>query len=520
MMADTFANIIYQNWIFDIPKIFDICAIWGRSNTNIIAKMIGNLFKKQPSYLQDLDQALESVRDIFAEMIASCSKEMKEENVLVLQWKCIDISATLYNFLSACPSEALDIIVKNDILVQIAKLYEAVVPRCTSTWITFEHNGEGKHSLRLAKLWLTFLAEQLLQFCYCRQVNVSTLTPDAEVLSVLDRVLEEETFTADWAQFRSLGDIFKSISKLPGVDETRIAYMIQVIETLSSEASPKLQSHENDQSVVTSTQAEEVADQTINKNHDDAGSADSAGASAIEAIKSIFPDFGEGFIISCLQELEWSHEAVIECILEGNLPARVRDLPRDMEKPQDNQASLGPLTSQFLENRHNVFDGDEFDIFSGKKIDNDMVHRGKREMEPAIVLDDRTSVQINKDMYLYEYEDEYDDTYDDMTAFEHTQEEETKDPSESQSGPTEPIEVNDNKKTWGPDKAPGGRVRGGGGNNRDGKPTQKPKVDLSSRSKESLIARRRKDANKASRANHNRRAGADRKRQASMQGGM
>eukprot|EP00039_Didymoeca_costata_P014591 m.237278 g.237278 ORF g.237278 m.237278 type:complete len:102 (+) comp16056_c0_seq2:495-800(+) len=80
--------------------------------------------------------------------------------------------------------------------------------------------------------------------------------------------------------------------------------MIQVIETLSSEASPKLQSHENDQSVVTSTQAEEVADQTINKNHDDAGSADSAGASAIEAIKSIFPDFGEGFIISCLQELE------------------------------------------------------------------------------------------------------------------------------------------------------------------------------------------------------------------------
>jgi len=36
-----FAEIIYNNYLFDIPKILDLCVLFGKGNSQLVHKMIG-----------------------------------------------------------------------------------------------------------------------------------------------------------------------------------------------------------------------------------------------------------------------------------------------------------------------------------------------------------------------------------------------------------------------------------------------------------------------------------------------
>ena len=47
----TFGDILYENFLFDVPKFMDICALYGgesSSNTPLLRKMLENIFYKQP----------------------------------------------------------------------------------------------------------------------------------------------------------------------------------------------------------------------------------------------------------------------------------------------------------------------------------------------------------------------------------------------------------------------------------------------------------------------------------------
>lgn len=39
-----FGEIIYDNFLFDIPKILDLCVLFGKGNSQLLHKMIGKLF--------------------------------------------------------------------------------------------------------------------------------------------------------------------------------------------------------------------------------------------------------------------------------------------------------------------------------------------------------------------------------------------------------------------------------------------------------------------------------------------
>lgn len=55
---------IYDNYIFDIPRLFDICSIYAINNKDLLSKMIGNIFKQQPGYTRDLIGAIESIKNV------------------------------------------------------------------------------------------------------------------------------------------------------------------------------------------------------------------------------------------------------------------------------------------------------------------------------------------------------------------------------------------------------------------------------------------------------------------------
>ena len=59
-----FGDILYQHFLFDIPKMFDLCSIYGQENSVLLGKMISNIFTNQRCYSQDLMASIDSTYEV------------------------------------------------------------------------------------------------------------------------------------------------------------------------------------------------------------------------------------------------------------------------------------------------------------------------------------------------------------------------------------------------------------------------------------------------------------------------
>ena len=148
--------------------------------------------------------------------------------------------------------------------------------------------------------------------------------------------------------------------------------------------------------------------------------------SLVSHVQDLLPGLGDGFVILCLEELNYDVEQVINLILEDNLPPSLQNLDRNLSKDEVMKSRKQP-TETLLEQRHSVFDKDEFDIFAGNKVDVSKIHKGKRRDKASLktLLTDKSDITESvKERYsAYDvfnrhvwtaslYDDEYDDTYD------------------------------------------------------------------------------------------------------------
>ena len=61
MSPEVHAGIVYDRFLFDLPKILDLCVLYGEGNRALLSKMIGNLFEKQPKYVEDWCATIKSM---------------------------------------------------------------------------------------------------------------------------------------------------------------------------------------------------------------------------------------------------------------------------------------------------------------------------------------------------------------------------------------------------------------------------------------------------------------------------
>ncbi len=52
---------LYNEYIFDIPRIFDFCSLYYFSNTSHIKQIVSHIFEIQPKYNNDLKHAIDLV---------------------------------------------------------------------------------------------------------------------------------------------------------------------------------------------------------------------------------------------------------------------------------------------------------------------------------------------------------------------------------------------------------------------------------------------------------------------------
>ncbi|CAF3453483.1 unnamed protein product [Rotaria sp. Silwood1] len=75
-----FGHVIYDNYIFDIPRLFDICSLYAVNNKELLSKMIGNIFKQQEAYTKDLHDAIKSIKDSSQASASSSTSVKKSTN--------------------------------------------------------------------------------------------------------------------------------------------------------------------------------------------------------------------------------------------------------------------------------------------------------------------------------------------------------------------------------------------------------------------------------------------------------
>ncbi|XP_039628205.1 activating signal cointegrator 1 complex subunit 2 isoform X2 [Polypterus senegalus] len=603
-----FGEIIYNNFLFDIPKILDLCVLYGKGNGPLLHKMIENIFSQQEAYYSDLDETIPTVLQVLDNILKKCGLQMDGaftgepqklgvqgapslmdislmDFVDVVQFLC-DTCTTLCSFLDIFPT-ACKTFQNHKFLTRLACFYEILVPELETA--IRRRTSEDKRIQE--DLWTRLchsqkkmieIAHFLINYCCLQPIlessseNINLFVED--FLQIFTTLIQEKRFLADYdEQFPVADDISLLQQVSPFLDDTRTSYILQGVEsaweglgrkkhgvptTHTSHPEPhKLEA----EGAVGGSEAQPQRE--INKNTSKPSQVSvSSGEleSLIFQVQDLLPDLGEGFIMACLEEYAFDSEVVINNILESKLLPNLEKLDRTLPRPKKEVSTV-------LSSRCNIFDDDEFDVFNRDHVDTSCIWKGKRQRGSARALvNDKQHVKEQKERYKsYEvvveeipvgegsrdgfytdnYDDEYDDTYDANQVGANDQDDDTellsrrpfttplilstknKQELENERDDNEDDDYKEEEKNNGPmrdlfiqDPAvlrEQAEARRAAQYHRRGfKPDSSANVTGAPRgrgqSKETVQERRKKESHKSTRANHNRRAMADRKRNKGM----
>ncbi|XP_074015419.1 activating signal cointegrator 1 complex subunit 2 isoform X7 [Numenius arquata] len=593
-------------------KILDLCVLFGKGNSLLLQKMIENIFTWQPSYFSDLDETLPTVLQVFNNILHKCGLQCEgasaepqklEERVNVtpgnmplqelkdiVLYLC-DTCTTLWAFLDVFPL-ACQTFQKHEFCYRLASFYELAIPELESAikkrryednsvfadlWRRISHSR--KKMIEAFHILINQVCLQPILESSCENIQPFI----EEFLQIFTSVLQERRFLRDYDELFPVEDDVSLLQQASStLDETRTAYILQAVESAwegvdrkkaQTVKDPTPPATSNGASAVEEGTAEEVEELGAAYASEDecagAAAAPIAKVSGVELdslisqVKDLLPDLGEGFILACLEEYGYSAEQVINNILEDKLVPYLDKLDRTTQR------QLKPDPTPLVTSRYNVFQNDEFDVFSRDSVDVSRIQKGKRTREKDTtrsLLNDKRLVAEQKERYsqysviveevplqpgeaqLYkeDYEDEYDDTYDGNQVGandadsddelisrrpftipqvlrpkgqEEGQEEEEEDDEEEE----EEAEKERTKDQFVQDpavlreRAEARRLAylARKGHKHDSSAVV-GNVKGHGQNRETVQERRKKEANKSTRANHNRRAMADRKRNKGM----
>uniref|UniRef100_A0A8C6B1Y3 Activating signal cointegrator 1 complex subunit 2 n=1 Tax=Monodon monoceros TaxID=40151 RepID=A0A8C6B1Y3_MONMO len=458
-------------------KILDLCVLFGKGNSPLLQKMIGNIFLQQPSYYNDLDETMPTILQVFSNILQHCGlqgdgacatpQKLEERGRLtpsdmpLLELKDIvlylcDTCTTLWAFLDifplACPTFQ-----KHDFCYRLASFYEIAIPELESAI----KKRRLEDSKLLGDLWqrLSHSRKKLLEIFHIL-LNQICLLPVLEsscdniqgfieeFLQIFSSLLQEKRFLRDYDVLFPVADDISLLQQASSaLDETRTAYILQAVESAWEGVDRRKATKAKDPPVAENPNGVVVAAEAVSRpsslpqnseEEECLGAAAAPGPavcgveldSLISQVKDLLPDLGEGFILACLEHYSYDPEQVINNILEGRLAPALSQLDRGLDR------QVKPDLTPLLASRHNIFQNDEFDVFSRDSVDLSRVHKGRsarKEESARSLLNDKREVVAQRRRYKQysvvaeevpvqpgedspyrsdDYEDEYDDTYD------------------------------------------------------------------------------------------------------------
>ncbi|KAH3826782.1 activating signal cointegrator 1 complex subunit 2-like isoform X1 [Dreissena polymorpha] len=452
-----FGEILYENFLYDIPKLLDLCVLYGQGNQPLLARMIENIFTQQPKYNDDLAGIVGTLSEVFDNIMAKCGihpdpgsqtpqKLGDQGNIVSLVTMATgefndiilylsDIGMTLTSFLNVYPPACMAFH-GGEFLVKLPAFYGAVVPEVFATLKQKEQDISTKKALKQkltqAKTNLLEVFKTVVYHC-CIQplLEKRAISSDyiEDYLHIMSGILNDRRFLADYEGIHSFqGDIDILLQAGGDIDETRIQYIKEAVNlafaTFGKRKAPKgamnrggrkspdgspspLEGGASGVGTLASCRVSDLVPADAYQVEDYDSSAVGACAtlvtgveleSLITSVKDLLPELGEGFIELCLEELGYDMERVINSMLEDRLPASLRDLDRQL--PRKQRAATPP---SLVHERKNIYDFDEFDVFHRDDVDTRKIRRGKADKSESVVIGDQSELRDIKDAISKDY---------------------------------------------------------------------------------------------------------------------
>ncbi|XP_071672145.1 activating signal cointegrator 1 complex subunit 2 isoform X3 [Patagioenas fasciata] len=367
-----------------------------------------------------------------------------------------DTCTTLWAFLDVFPP-ACQTFQKHEFCYRLASFYELAIPELESA-IKKRHYEDNSV---FADLWrrISHSRKKMIEAFHIliNQVCLQPILESSceniqpfieEFLQIFTSVLQEKRFLRDYDELFPVEDDVSLLQQASfTLDETRTAYILHAVESAWEGVDRKKAQVAKDPAPPAASNGASAIVESAAEDGEELGAAyasedECAGAAAaplakvsgveldslISQVKDLLPDLGEGFILACLEQYSYNAEQVINNILEDKLLPCLDKLDRTMQR------QLKPDPTPLVTSRCNVFQNDEFDVFSRDSVDVSRIQKGKRREKDTTrsLLNDKRLVAEQRERYnqysvvveevpvqpgaaqLYreDYEDEYDDTYD------------------------------------------------------------------------------------------------------------
>ncbi|KAE8656123.1 Nucleic acid binding, putative isoform 1 [Hibiscus syriacus] len=477
LSANDHAVILQEKKLLDLPKLLDICAIYGHENGDLTKLLVANALKAQPTIHDNLTGVLSHFLSIVYTMHERCSTSLEvlqssgnhgdrgfdrlHYDFLEVMDFINDAIVAMDAFVTAyrpaavffsCPVEMSH--GNEELLTTLSRLHDNLLPslqrgfRRSSKSEEFTKLTDIAISLKMLSLRIVKFGWKLLDICYLSDEVFLDAHPIPTVTKMFPVTVEDPFIRADilvqtlreingvslQCQENEKQDSFLKnlekncnlMRKLENLQNTgwifmedeqfQYLYGITMYSTkgIAKEQTPKPPIPAS----MTSNNAQMDEDAAIVQ-------------SKISQVKDIFPDYGKGFIAVCLEVYNQNPEEVIQRILEGTLHGDLQALDTSLETmPEPKSAStltrndkgkgkmvdivpVSSTTNVPVVNRQPV----EGPSMSSSSTVGRFIRKSKDDSPDSATLDARDKNDSLRKVSLisqYEYEDEYDDSFDDL----------------------------------------------------------------------------------------------------------
>lgn len=469
-----FADLIYENFIFDIPKIFDICMMFGRGNHDLVCRMVEHIMSCQPKYSSDLkhiedtmllaferaEQSIQSEDDNGTQPAPRRLDEGKasEGSQLYLMpfWKLleritytVDIAAALATFLEIYPA-ATKIFSLETVGPRLTRFFDGTFPALKEELVRRNAVKSFEPVFSMVKKRLSYAKSCVLKI-FRSVLQQSCLQPLIELgqekqvgkelpylesfFEVICNCLVEKHFMFAYQQRYPVEEdigMFEQYNFF--VDHTRVLYVLQSISTVYTELgsappsnlleaqsaaaapkrTPKVPAFHLTNGIANGevSSGKASADEGLQGACGGAESSMAPATAEFQNLKELFPDLPPAFLQECLKYYNNNQDELVMALLDNNLPP-------SLSIPAPSTSLSSPLDFD----PRSIYDNDAFDILRRNDVDFSRIHIGKKKKTPTS-LDDKDHDKVLKVMYekysiVHDvvdeegiYEDEYDDTYD------------------------------------------------------------------------------------------------------------
>ncbi|CAK8568363.1 unnamed protein product [Lathyrus sativus] len=461
--------LLQEKKLLDLPKLFDICAIYNHENEELTKLLVRKALHAQPWMHDNLTAVTFHFMSIASTMQERCSSSLEvlfasgsldNHNAAFLQTDLLEVMdfindaiVSMDAFVSAYEPAALffsspvEMSYGNeDLLGFLARLHDLLIPSMQKGFhIIFADKQDDTVSnivvsLKMLRMRLAKFGGQLLHFCYLSDDVFLDSIPLPAATKMFPANVEDPVIRADILvqTFRDINSVslsfqeihrketflqdiernFNLLSRIERLkhngwiifDEEQLKYISGIL------SSPKENNKEPNSAKIA------VPNQTVQMDEEAV-----VLESKISQIRDLFPDYGKGFLSACLEVYDQNPEEVIQRILEGTLHNDLMCLDTSLETVPQSQAK-STTVSRKDKGKGILIDSTPVSsntkVYSGKNQTQGplmpssaplgkFVRKSRADMPDPSILDNNDEKDASR-ILQYEYDDEYDDSFDDL----------------------------------------------------------------------------------------------------------